>query len=60
MEGEEVVRYYIELGGMKSFENLSNVGVVFSSSEVKNLEAAAKALVGVTSWMDCWTCAEKP
>ena len=60
VKGEEVVQYrtlpqvIIKLGGMKSFENLNKTDMVFSSSEVKDMEIAVRTLHEVTSWMDWW------
>ena len=47
------------LGEMKSFDNLSKTDVVFFSFKVEDLEATARTLLEVTSWMDWWTYAGK-
>ena len=37
---------------MESFDNLSKTDVVFSSSEVEDLETTARTLLEVPYWMD--------
>ena len=44
---------------MNFFDNLSKMEVVFSSCEVEDLEATARILLEVTSWMDLWAYAAK-
>ena len=46
-----------ELPGMHSIENVSGSDVAFTSSEMKEVEAASRALLEAGLWMDCWLMA---
>ena len=48
-----------ELAGMRSFDNLNKTGIILSSSEAKDMEAAMRSIVEVTCWMDWWMFAMK-
>ena len=48
-------RAITELGSVKSFSNLNKTDVVFSFSEIEELEVAVSTLSETTSWMDWWT-----
>ena len=57
-EGKEVVHHcalpcgITKIIDVKSFENLAKTNVVFSSSEMEDVEATMKTLLEVASWMD--------
>ena len=57
-KGEEVICHRIlprainELGDMKSCNNLNKTDIVFTFTEVEDLEAITKALLEVTSWIN--------
>ena len=54
-----VPRAMTEFGGMHLFDNLNKTAVVFSGSEVEELEAAVRTIVEATSWMGWWTYSAK-
>ena len=64
-EGEDVTnakvlnRHVTELAGWRSFDNLNKTEVIWSSTEVEDMEAAFRSIVEATSWMDWWTYAMK-
>ena len=37
---------------MRFFDNLNKIDVVFSASKAEDLEAAARTIMEVVSWMD--------
>ena len=39
---------------MKSFDNLSRTDIIFSASNIEDLEAALRTLLEATSWLDWW------
>ena len=49
----------MEVGEMRSFENLNKIDNVFSSSEIEDVRVAASTLLETTSWMDWWFYADK-
>ena len=57
-EGEETAkacslnRHMMELAGLCSFDNLNRTDVILFSSEAEDMEAAMRAVVEATSWMD--------
>ena len=60
-EGEELaescafLRAVTEHGEMRLFDNFHKMDVVFSASEVEDLEAAARTIIKAASQLDWWT-----
>ena len=48
-----------ELAGLRSFDRLNLMDVIWSSTEAEEMEAALRSIVEATSWMDWWTYAMK-
>ena len=60
-EGEDITKakalnhHVMELAGLRSFDNLNKMDVIWSSLEAEEMEAALHSVVEATSWMDWWT-----
>ena len=51
--------HIMELAGLRIWDNLNKMDIIWSSAKAKDVEAALKSIVKATSWIDWWTFAMK-
>ena len=44
-----------ELAGLRSFDSLNKASIVWSSTKMEDMKAAAPSIIEAASWMDLWT-----